>query len=145
MRLSELAPDLGSRKKRKRIGRGVGSGHGKTSCKGHKGQKARTGGGTKAGFEGGQMPLQRRIPKRGFTSIFQKEYFIVNIGSINNLSEAVITPEVLLNEGLIKNTKGKIKILGKGEVTRQFSVKAHAFSASAREKISKAQGSFEII
>lgn len=145
MRLSELAPDIGSRKKRKRIGRGVGSGHGKTSCKGHKGQKARTGGGTKAGFEGGQMPLQRRIPKRGFTSIFQKQYFIVNIGSINNLSEAVITPEVLLNEGLIKNTKGKIKILGKGEVTRQFSVKAHAFSASAREKISKAQGSLEII
>jgi large subunit ribosomal protein L15 len=145
MRLSELAPDIGSRKKRKRIGRGVGSGHGKTSCKGHKGQKARSGGGPKAGFEGGQMPLQRRIPKRGFTSIFQKQYFIVNIGSINNLSEAVITPEVLLNEGLIKNTKGKIKILGKGEVTRQFSVKAHAFSASAREKISKAQGSLEII
>lgn len=145
MRLSELAPEIGSRKKRKRIGRGVGSGHGKTSCKGHKGQKARTGGGTKAGFEGGQMPLQRRIPKRGFTSIFQKQYFIVNIGSINNLSEAVITPEVLLNEGLIKNTNGKIKILGKGEVTRQFSVKAHAFSASAREKISKAQGSLEII
>lgn len=145
MRLSELAPEIGSRKKRKRIGRGVGSGHGKTSCKGHKGQKARTGGGTKAGFEGGQMPLQRRIPKRGFTSTFQKEYFIVNIGSINNLSEAVITPEVLLNEGLIKNTNGKIKILGKGEVTRQFSVKAHAFSASAREKISKAQGSLELI
>ena len=145
MRLSELAPEIGSRKKRKRIGRGVGSGHGKTSCKGHKGQKARTGGGTKAGFEGGQMPLQRRIPKRGFTSIFQKQYFIVNIGSINNLSEAIITPEVLLNEGLIKNINGKIKILGKGEVTRQFSVKAHAFSASAREKISKAQGSLEII
>ena len=145
MRLSELAPDIGSRKKRKRIGRGVGSGHGKTSCNGHKGQKARSGGGPKAGFEGGQMPLQRRIPKRGFTSIFQKQYLIVNIGSINNLSEAVITPEVLLNEGLIKNTKGKIKILGKGEVTRQFSVKAHAFSASAREKISKAQGSLEII
>lgn len=145
MRLSELAPDIGSRKKRKRIGRGVGSGHGKTSCKGHKGQKARSGGGPKAGFEGGQMPLQRRIPKRGFTSIFQKQYFIVNIGSINSLSEAVITPEVLLNEGLIKNTKGKIKILGKGEVTRQFSVKAHAFSASATEKISKAQGSLEII
>lgn len=145
MRLSELAPEIGSRKKRKRIGRGVGSGHGKTSCKGHKGQKARTGGGTKAGFEGGQMPLQRRIPKRGFTSTFQKKYFIVNIGSINNLSEAVITPEVLLNEGLIKNTNGKIKILGKGEVTRQFSVKAHAFSASAREKISKAQGSLELI
>ena len=145
MRLSELAPEIGSRKKRKRIGRGVGSGHGKTSCKGHKGQKARSGGGPKSGFEGGQMPLQRRIPKRGFTSIFQKQYFIVNIGSINNLSEAVITPEVLLNEGLIKNTKGKIKILGKGEVTRQFSVKAHAFSASAIEKISKAQGSLEII
>jgi len=145
MRLSELAPEIGSREKRKRIGRGVGSGHGKTSCKGHKGQKARSGGGPKAGFEGGQMPLQRRIPKRGFTSIFQKQYFIVNIGSINNLSEAVITPEVLLNEGLIKNTKGKIKILGKGEVTRQFSVKAHAFSASAREKISKAEGSLEII
>ncbi|MBI5674719.1 MAG: 50S ribosomal protein L15 [Nitrospirae bacterium] len=145
MRLSELAPEIGSRKKRKRVGRGVGSGHGKTSCKGHKGQKARTGGGTKSGFEGGQMPLQRRIPKRGFTSNFQKQYFAVNIGSLNNLSEAVITPEVLLNEGLIKNTKGKVKILGKGEVTRQFSVKAHAFSASAREKINKAQGSLEII
>lgn len=145
MKLSDLAPETGSRKKRKRVGRGVGSGHGKTSCKGHKGQKARSGGGTKSGFEGGQMPLQRRIPKRGFTSIFQKQYFIVNIGSLNKLSEAVITPEVLLNEGLIKNAGRKIKILGKGEITRQFSVKAHAFSASAREKISKAQGSLEII
>ena len=145
MKLSDLAPETGSRKKRKRVGRGVGSGHGKTSCKGHKGQKARSGGGPKSGFEGGQMPLQRRLPKRGFTSIFQKQYFVVNIGSINNLAEAEITPEVLLNEGLIKNTKGKIKILGKGEVTRQVSVKAHAFSASAREKITKAQGSLEII
>jgi large subunit ribosomal protein L15 len=145
MRLSELAPDTGSRKKRKRVGRGTGSGHGKTSCKGHKGQKARSGGGTKAGFEGGQMPLQRRIPKRGFTNNFQKQYAIVNIGAINNLSEALITPEVLMNEGLIKNAADKVKILGNGDVTRQFTVKAHAFSASAKEKISRAQGSLEIL
>ena len=145
MRLSELAPEPGSRKKRKRVGRGIGSGHGKTSCRGHKGQKSRSGGGTKAGFEGGQMPLQRRLPKRGFTNIFQKQFNIVNVAAFNSLSESQITPDVLKSVGIVKNTKKMIKVLGKGEVTRPVTVKAHAFSASAREKIIKAKGSVEII
>ena len=145
MKLSELAPEPGSRKKRKRVGRGIGSGHGKTSCKGHKGQNARSGGGTKMGFEGGQMPLQRRLPKRGFTNIFQKQFNIVNVDAINDLSETVITPEVLKTAGIVKNIKKMVKVLGKGDVTRPVTVKAHAFSASAKEKIIKAQGSIEII
>ena len=143
MKISDLAPEPGSRKTRKRIGRGPGSGHGKTSCKGHKGQNARSGGGVKPGFEGGQMPLQRRLPKRGFTNIFQKKYSIINVGSLEKISESIITPEVLLQEGLIKNTKDMIKILGNGEITKAFTVKAHAFSASAKEKISKAKGKAE--
>jgi len=145
MKLSDLAPAAGSRKNKKRVGRGCGSGHGKTSCKGHKGQKARTGGGTKPGFEGGQMPLQRRLPKRGFTNIFQKEYVIVNIETLAKLAEATITPDVLLQEGVIKTMKDGVKILGEGEITRPVNVKAHAFSSSAKEKILKAQGSVEII
>ena len=145
MKLSDLAPYPGSRKKRKRVGRGPGSGHGKTSCKGHKGQNARSGGGVKPGFEGGQMPLQRRLPKRGFTNIFQKEYTIVNVGRLENLSETDITPEVLVNEGVVKNVRDGIKILGQGELTKALNIKAHAFSASAKEKITKAQGSVEII
>jgi large subunit ribosomal protein L15 len=145
MKLSDLAPYPGSRKKRKRVGRGPGSGHGKTSCKGHKGQKSRSGGGVKPGFEGGQMPLQRRLPKRGFTNIFQKQYAIVNIGTLDKLSETDITPEVLLSEGLVKDAKDGIKILGQGEISKAITVKAHAFSASAKEKITKAQGNAEII
>jgi len=145
VRLEELAPEPKSRKKRKRVGRGIGSGHGKTSCKGHKGQNARSGGGTKAGFEGGQMPLQRRLPKRGFTNIFQKQFNVVNIDVINGLTESLITPEVLKSVGVVKNTKKMIKILGKGELTRPVTVNAHAFSASAKEKIIKAQGTVEII
>jgi large subunit ribosomal protein L15 len=145
VRLSELSPEPKSRKKRKRVGRGIGSGHGKTSCKGHKGQNSRSGGGTKAGFEGGQMPLQRRLPKRGFTNIFQKQFNIVNVDVINDLTESVITPDVLQSAGVVKNTKKMVKILGKGELTKSVTVKAHAFSASAKEKIIKAQGSVEII
>jgi large subunit ribosomal protein L15 len=145
MKISDLAPEPGSRKTRKRIGRGPGSGHGKTSCKGHKGQNARSGGGVKPGFEGGQMPLQRRLPKRGFTNIFQKKYSIINVGSLEKISESIITPEVLLQEGLIKNTKDMVKILGNGEITKAFTVKAHAFSVSAKEKISKAKGAAEVI
>jgi large subunit ribosomal protein L15 len=145
MKLSDLAPAPGSRTKKKRVGRGCGSGHGKTSCKGHKGQKARTGGGTPPGFEGGQMPLQRRLPKRGFTNIFQQEYAIVNIGMLEKLAETNITPDILLQEGVIKTLKNGLKVLGGGEITRPVSVKAHAFSASAKEKILKAQGSVEII
>ena len=145
MRLSDLAPSPGSRKKRKRVGRGPGSGHGKTSCRGHKGQNARSGGGTRPGFEGGQMPLQRRVPKRGFTNIFQKQYSIVNVGVLNDITETPITPEVLVDKGLIKNTKHDVKILGAGDVTNPINVKAHAFSASAKEKIDKAKGSAETI
>jgi large subunit ribosomal protein L15 len=145
MRISDLAPEPGSRKNRKRVGRGPGSGHGKTSCRGHKGQKSRSGGGVKPGFEGGQMPLQRRLPKRGFTNIFQKKYSIINVGSLDKISESTITPEVLLEEGLIKNTRDMIKVLGNGEVTKAFTVRVHAFSASAKEKISKAKGKAEII
>jgi large subunit ribosomal protein L15 len=145
MRISDLAPAPGSRKKRKRVGRGPGSGHGKTSCRGHKGQNSRSGGGTKAGFEGGQMPLQRRLPKRGFTNIFQKQYAIVNIEKLNKVAETVITPDVLVKEGLIKDIKDGVKILGNGEISKQVTVKAHAFSSSAKEKILKAQGSVELI
>ncbi|GBD95261.1 MAG TPA: 50S ribosomal protein L15 [Nitrospirae bacterium] len=145
MRLSDLAPVPGSRKKRKRVGRGPGSGHGKTSCRGHKGQKSRSGGGTKAGFEGGQMPLQRRLPKRGFTNIFRKEYSVVNLGTLDRLSESTITPDFLLKEGVVKKIRDGIKILGNGAITRPLIVKAHAFSASAKEKIIKAQGSVEIV
>jgi large subunit ribosomal protein L15 len=145
MKLSDLTPAAGSRKSKKRVGRGCGSGHGKTSCKGHKGQKARTGGGTKPGFEGGQMPLQRRLPKRGFTNIFQKEYVIVNLETIDKLGEATVTPDLLLQEGIIKNIKDGVKILGEGSITKPVNIKAHAFSASAKEKILKAQGSVEVI
>ncbi len=145
MRLSDLSPAPGSTKKPKRVGRGIGSGHGKTSCKGHKGQKARTGSGKGAGFEGGQMPLQRRLPKRGFTTIFKKQHSIVNLKSLSELSETVITPEILLEKGLIKNIKDGVKILGDGELKGALTVKAHFFSASAKEKIISAGGSAEII
>ncbi len=145
MRLSDLSPKQGSNKKKKRVGRGIGSGHGKTSCRGHKGQKARTGGGTRVGFEGGQMPLYRRLPKRGFTNIFRKDYAVVNLKDLDKLSESVVTPEVILKKGLIKDTKGGIKILGEGEIKKPITVKAHAFSASAKDKIIKAGGVIETI
>ncbi len=145
MRLSDLSPKQGSNKKKKRVGRGIGSGHGKTSCRGHKGQKARAGGGTRVGFEGGQMPLYRRLPKRGFTNIFRKDYAVVNLKDLDKLSESVVTPEVILEKGLIKDTKGGIKILGEGEIKKPITVKAHAFSASAKDKIIKAGGIAEII
>ena len=145
MRLSDLSPKQGSNKKKKRVGRGIGSGHGKTSCKGHKGQKARTGGGTRVGFEGGQMPLYRRLPKIGFTNIFRKDYAVVNLKDLDKLSESVVTPEIILEKGLIKDTKGGIKILGEGEIKKPITVKAHAFSASAKDKIIKAGGVIETI
>jgi large subunit ribosomal protein L15 len=145
MNLADLAPAPGSRKKRKRVGRGPGSGHGKTSCRGHKGQNSRSGGGVKPGFEGGQMPLQRRLPKRGFTNIFQKTFSIVNVSSLEKLEESEITPEVLIKEGLVRKIQDGVKILGNGELTRAVTVKAHAFSASAKEKIEKAKGTAEVI
>ncbi len=145
MKLSDLSPITGSKKKNKRVGRGSGSGHGKTSCRGHKGQKSRSGGGTRIGFEGGQMPLHRRLPKRGFTNIFKKQYGIVNLAALDRLSASEVTPEVLIEKGLVKDIKDGIKVLGDGEIKKPLIVKAHAFSSSAKEKIIKAGGKIEII
>ncbi|MBI5050294.1 MAG: 50S ribosomal protein L15 [Nitrospirae bacterium] len=145
MKLSDLSPVAGSRKKPKRVGRGIGSGHGKTSCKGHKGQKARSGGTKGPGFEGGQMPLYRRLPKRGFTNISKKEYSIVNLKALDELQLSVVTPDILVEKGLVKGIKDGVKVLGQGELNTSLIVKAHAFSASAKEKIIKAGGSVEII
>lgn len=149
MKLNDLRPNEGGGSKpRKRLGRGIGSGLGKTSGRGHDGQKARTGGGVRPGFEGGQMPLFRRLPKRGFTNIFAKEIAIINIEDLNVFEDdTVVTPELLISEGLVK--KGKvidgIKVLGNGEVTKKLTVKAHAFSKSAAEKIEAAGGKVEVI
>jgi large subunit ribosomal protein L15 len=145
MKLSDLSPAPGSRKKNKRVGRGCGSGHGKTSCKGHKGQKSRAGGGTRVGFEGGQMPLHRRLPKRGFHNIFRKQFATINLSRLNEVSESIVTPELILKMGFIKNFKDGVKVLGDGEIKKPLTVKAHAFSASAKEKIIKAGGSADII
>jgi len=145
MRLSDLSPISKSKRKDKRVGRGPGSGHGKTSCRGHKGQKARSGGGTRAGFEGGQMPLHRRLPKRGFRNPFKKEYAIINLKDFEKFPESVITPEIILEKGYIKDLKDGLKVLGEGEIEKPLTVKAHAFSASARDKILRAGGSIEVV
>jgi large subunit ribosomal protein L15 len=145
MKLNELGPAKGATKKPKRIGRGPGSGHGKTSTRGHKGHKARSGFRTKLGFEGGQMPLARRLPKRGFTNIFKEKYEIVNLAALSKFeANTEVTPEFLKEKGLIKG-KQKLKILGDGELTAPLTVKAHKFSKSAREKIIKAKGNVEQI
>jgi len=146
MRLEELKPATGATKKAKRVGRGVGSGSGKTAGKGHKGQKARSGGVKGAGFEGGQMPLQRRIPKRGFTNIFRKEYSIVNLQDLDTMAGPdPITPEMLMQNGLIKDMKTGVKVLGTGELKSKLIVRAHKFSKSAIEKIQAAGGKAEVI
>ncbi len=146
MRLEELKPVKGATKKANRVGRGVGSGSGKTAGKGHKGQKARSGGVKGAGFEGGQMPLQRRIPKRGFTNIFRKEYAVVNLSDLEKISGSdPVTPETLVQNGLIKNVKSGVKILGMGEWKSNRTVRAHKFSKSALEKITAAGGKAEVI
>lgn len=146
MRLEELKPAKGATKKAKRVGRGVGSGSGKTAGKGHKGQKARSGGVKGPGFEGGQMPLQRRIPKRGFTNIFRKEYAVVNLSDLEKLAGAApVTPEVLMQNGLIKDMKTGVKVLGMGELKAKLTVRAHKFSKSAVEKIQAAGGKAEVI
>ena len=135
-------------KKKKRVGRGRSSGHGKTSCRGHKGQKSRSGGGVRPGFEGGQMPLIRRLPKRGFTSRIKRKYQIINIRTLDGLKEPVVTPQKLKELNIIKNIdKGirGIKILGEGELSKPMTIKAHAFSGKAIEKIKKAGGKTEII
>jgi large subunit ribosomal protein L15 len=147
MKIHELQPAPGARQKaRKRVGRGVGSGMGKTSTRGHKGQNARSGGGVRPGFEGGQNPLYRRLPKRGFNNPFRKEYAIVNLEQLNNFADgAEVTPEILLNSGIVKNPLAGIKILGDGELTVKLSVKASKFSKSAVEKITAAGGNAEVI
>lgn len=146
MKIEDLRPALESRKKAKRIGRGIGSGHGKTSCKGHKGQKSRSGGTKGPGFEGGQMPLQRRLPKRGFKNRFRVDYAIVNLKDISRLEGLdIITPEVLVEKGIIKGLKNGIKILGKGEIQRPLKIKANAFSTSAKAKIDASGGKAEVI
>jgi large subunit ribosomal protein L15 len=146
MKIEDLRPAEGSRKENKRVGRGVGSGHGKTSCRGHKGQKARSGGTKGPGFEGGQMPLQRRLPKRGFKNRFKKEYAIVNLKDINRIEGLdVITPEVLVERGIIRDLKDGLKVLGVGEIQRPVTIKADAFSASTRTKVTAAGGKVEII
>jgi len=144
--LEDLQPAAGSKRRDKRVGRGVGSGHGKTSCKGHKGQKARSGGTKGPAFEGGQMPLQRRLPKRGFKNHFSVEFAIINLKDINTLKDMdIITPEALLEKGVIKNLKSGLKVLGEGEMQRPVTIKADAFSASALAKIAAAGGKAEVV
>ena len=146
MKLHELKPAEGSRKDVKRKGRGIGSGNGKTAGKGHKGQNARSGGGVRPGFEGGQNPLYRRLPKRGFNNPFRKEYAIVNIEELNGFAAGTeVTPELLMEQGIVKNPLAGIKILGNGDIKVGLTVKANKFSQSAVEKIQAAGGKTEVI
>ena len=147
MELHNLSPAVGAVKKSKRLGRGIGSGHGKTSTKGHKGQWARSGGGVRPGFEGGQMPLTRRLPKRGFTNIYKKEYSIVNVGSLESFEDgSVITAELLHAAGVIGKIEAYgLKVLGDGSLTKKLTVKASKFTKSAAEIIEKAGGTVEVL
>ncbi len=147
MDLSNLSPAIGSTKNRKRIGRGAGSGTGKTAGKGHKGQNARSGGGVKPGFEGGQMPLQRRLPKRGFTPLSKKDYVLVNLRDLQNLFEAgsVVDLEALGKAGLVTKLKDGIKILADGDLDKALTIKAHKFSKAAQQKIEAAGGKAEVL
>lgn len=146
MRLHELRSPKGARTAKKRVGRGVGSGLGKTAGVGHKGQKARSGGGVRPGFEGGQMPLQRALPKRGFTSIFKKEFNEINVFQLNVFADGTeVTPELLKQEGLIKSIKDGVRILGSGVLERSLAVKAQGFTKTAAEKIRAASGKVEVI
>ena len=146
MKLHELSPAPGSAKEAFRKGRGAGSGNGKTAGKGHKGQKARSGGGVRPGFEGGQMPLSRRLPKRGFTNIFAKEYAIVNVSDLNVFEDGTeVTAELLKECRIIRKTFDGLKVLGNGEMTKKLTVKAAKFTQSAAEKIAAAGGTAEVI
>ncbi len=146
MELNNLRPSIGSTKNRKRIGRGTGSGHGKTATKGHKGQKARSGGSIKAGFEGGQMPLQRRLPKRGFTPLDRVVFSLVNISQLDIYeSGSVVDILSLVSKGLIKSDRFAVKILGNGDISKSLKISANKFSQSAKDKIVAAGGSFEEI
>ena len=146
MKLHELKPAEGSRSSRKRIGRGIGSGTGKTAGKGHKGQNARSGGGVRPGFEGGQNPLFRRLPKRGFTNINRKDYAVVNIEVLNRFDEGTeVTPALLIETSDVSNERSGIKILGNGSLEKKLTVKAHKFSGSAKEAIEAAGGQTEVV
>ncbi|MFJ7935160.1 50S ribosomal protein L15 [Sporosarcina sp. NPDC096371] len=146
MKLHDMKPAEGARRKRKRVGRGTGSGHGKTSGRGHDGQNSRSGGGVRLGFEGGQIPLFQRLPKRGFTNINRKEYAIVNLETLNRFDAGTeVTPELLIESGIVSNAKSGIKILGNGTLDKKITVKAHKFSASAKEAIEKAGGQTEVV
>lgn len=146
MKLNELKAPIGSRTRKKRLGRGEGSGHGKTSGKGHKGQLARSGGTIRPGFEGGQMPLKRRLPKRGFTSLSHKYYTVVNLDELDRFPEnTVVTPRLLKEVGIIRKTRDGVKILGDGELNKSLIVKARRFSKSAEAKIRDAGGRTEVI
>ena len=146
MKLNELAPPKGARKNRKRLGRGVGSGSGMTAGKGTKGQNSRSGGGVRPGFEGGQMPLQRRLPKRGFTNIFRKKFAEVNIRDLSRFeSGSLVDAAALIRRGLVKGKRDGIKLLGHGEIAYPLSIKVNRVSKSAREKIEAAGGNVEVI
>ena len=145
MNLSELHPPAGQNHKRKRVGRGMGSGLGKTAGRGEKGQKSRSGYSRKRGFEGGQMPLVRRVPKRGFHNIFRKEFAILNVSRFEKLEGEAFTPETLLEKGVVSSLKSGLKILGNGEISRAIDVSAHRVSASARAKIEAAGGKVTVI
>ena len=143
--LSNLRAPKKANTNRKRVGRGMGSGMGKTATRGNKGQRSRSGSRLMRGFEGGQMPLHRRLPKRGFTNIFRQEYAVVNLEKLAGLGESTITPDVLVKAGLIKRAEQLVKILGEGEVSSALTVQAHKFSKSAQEKITKAGGKVEVL
>jgi large subunit ribosomal protein L15 len=145
MNLSSLKPPAGQKHKVKRIGRGMGSGRGKTATRGHKGQHAGTGFSLMRGFEGGQMPLHRRLPKRGFTNIFKKQYAVVNLGRLDKLEGDNFTPDRLIELGVVRKLGDGVKILGSGELTRKIRVEAHLFSRSALDKIQKAGGEAAVI
>ena len=144
--LNNLVRPKGANKKSKRVGRGIGSGHGKTATRGYKGQKSRSGSSVRPGFEGGQMPLYRRLPKRGFTNIFRKEYAIVNLDVLGKFNAgSTVDPQVLREEGIVRDLRDGLKVLGNGELKHALIVRAHKFSKSAAEKIQKAGGSVEVI
>ncbi|MCJ7814302.1 MAG: 50S ribosomal protein L15 [Candidatus Atribacteria bacterium] len=146
MKLNNLCPAPKSVKKRKRVGRGCGSGHGSTSCRGSNGQNSRSGGGVRPGFEGGQMPLYRRVPKRGFTNIFKKDYSIINIGQLNIFEDGdVVTQKELIDKGIIKKVDYGVKILANGELNKKLTIKANKFSQKAISKIELVNGKVEVV
>ncbi len=145
MNLSDLRPPAGQKRAKRRVGRGMGSGRGKTSGRGHKGQHSISGSSLMRGFEGGQMPLHRRLPKRGFTNIFRKQYAVVNVGRLEKLEGESFDPNRLVEMGVVKKLGAGLKVLGSGELTRKISVAAHVFSSSAMEKIRAAGGKAEVI